>query len=86
MRSISNRCEIRKFLNGFLKEEVYVEKPLGYDIFGHENKVYKIKKALYGLKQAPRGWYSKIDSYILQNGFNRCKNKPTLYTKMNEEG
>ena len=38
------------FLNGVLKEEVYVEQPLGYEIEGQEHKVCKLKKALYGLK------------------------------------
>ena len=42
------------FLNGVLKEEVYVEKPPRYEIEGQEHKVCKLKKALYGLKQAPR--------------------------------
>ena len=42
------------FLNGFLEEEVYLEKTPGYEIMGHEKKVYKLKKALYGLKQAQR--------------------------------
>lgn len=73
------------FLNGYLEEEVYVEQPPGYEIVGQEDKVYKLKKALYGLKQAPRAWYSRIDSYFLQNGFNRCNSEPTLYTKMNEQ-
>ena len=52
------------FLNGILEEEVYVEQPLGYQILGHEHKVYRLKKDLYGLKQAPREWYSRIDSYL----------------------
>lgn len=43
---------------GFIKEEVYVENPEGYEIVGHEGKVYKLKKVHYGLKQAPRAWYS----------------------------
>ena len=38
------------FLNGVLKEDVYVEQPLGYEIEGQEHKVCKLKKALYGLK------------------------------------
>jgi hypothetical protein len=42
------------FLNGELKEEVYVEQPQGFVIQGEEEKVYKLRKALYGLKQAPR--------------------------------
>ncbi|KAL4028969.1 hypothetical protein IC575_012188 [Cucumis melo] len=42
------------FLNGHLKEEIFVAQPLGYVQRGEEEKVYKLKKALYGLKQAPR--------------------------------
>jgi Reverse transcriptase (RNA-dependent DNA polymerase) len=42
------------FLNGVLKEEVYVEQPLGYMKLGKEHKVLRLKKALYKLKQVPR--------------------------------
>eukprot|EP00253_Pinus_taeda_P029848 PITA_29848 len=69
------------FLNGVLKEEVYVEQPLGYEKKGEEHKVCKLKKALYGLKQAPRAWYSRIDSYLLDNEFDKCEGKPTVYIK-----
>ena len=69
------------FLNGILEEEVCVDQPPGYTIKGLEDKVYKLKKALYGLKQAPRAWYSRIDSYLINNGFNRSNNEPTLYVK-----
>ena len=40
-----------------------------------------MKKALYGLKQAPRAWYSKIDTYLIENGFKRSMSEPTLYVK-----
>jgi len=36
------------FLNGSLEEEVYVRQPLGFEIQGQEEKVYRLKKALYG--------------------------------------
>lgn len=42
------------FLNGDLKETVYVSQPEGFKVEGSENKVYKLNKALYGLRQAPR--------------------------------
>eukprot|EP00253_Pinus_taeda_P030462 PITA_30462 len=69
------------FLNGVLMEEVYIEQPLGYEKKGQENKVCRLKKALYGLKQAPRVWYSRIDSYLLENGFEKCEGEPILYIK-----
>uniref|UniRef100_A0A5B7B4M6 Retrovirus-related Pol polyprotein from transposon TNT 1-94 n=1 Tax=Davidia involucrata TaxID=16924 RepID=A0A5B7B4M6_DAVIN len=69
------------FLNGELKEEVYVEQPQGFVIKEEEDKVYKLNKALYGLKQAPRAWYSQIDNYFVEKGFKKSKSEPTLYVK-----
>ena len=57
------------FLNGDLKEEVFVEQPEGFVIDGFEDHVYLLHKALYGLKQAPRAWYQKIDNYLLSLSF-----------------
>nr|GFB11263.1 integrase, catalytic region, zinc finger, CCHC-type, peptidase aspartic, catalytic [Tanacetum cinerariifolium] len=45
------------FLNGLLKDEVYVAQPDGFVNPDHPEKVYRLRKALYGLKQAPRAWY-----------------------------
>nr|GEV57141.1 retrovirus-related Pol polyprotein from transposon TNT 1-94 [Tanacetum cinerariifolium] len=42
------------FLNGPLKEEVYVAQLDGFVDLDHPKKVYHLRKALYGLKQAPR--------------------------------
>ncbi|GKD63255.1 retrovirus-related pol polyprotein from transposon TNT 1-94, partial [Tanacetum coccineum] len=42
------------FLNGELKEEIYVSQPEGFVDPDHPTYVYRLKKALYGLKQAPR--------------------------------
>nr|GEX40835.1 hypothetical protein [Tanacetum cinerariifolium] len=45
------------FLNGILKEEVYVGQPPGFVSKQYPDRVYAFNKALYGLKQAPRAWY-----------------------------
>nr|GEV33318.1 copia protein [Tanacetum cinerariifolium] len=43
-----------RFLNGILREEVYVSQTDEFVDPENPNHVYKLKKALYGLKQAPR--------------------------------
>ena len=63
-----------------------MQQPLGYEVEGQEDKVYRLKKSLYGLKQVPRAWYRKIDSYMIKNGICRSNIEPTLYTKVNENG
>ncbi|GJU11882.1 retrovirus-related pol polyprotein from transposon TNT 1-94 [Tanacetum coccineum] len=53
------------FLNGILREEVYVSQPDGFVDPENPNHVYKLKKALYGLKQAPHAWYDLLSSFLL---------------------
>jgi len=38
------------FLNGYLKEEVYVSQPPGFENYDFPNHVFKLDKALYDLK------------------------------------
>jgi hypothetical protein len=56
------------FLNGDLKEEVYVHQPPGFAIPGKEGKVLRLRKALYGLRQAPQAWNVKLDSTLKGGG------------------
>ena len=74
------------FLNGELKEEVYLVQPKGFVKQVEEHLVYKLNKALYELKQAPRSWYDKIDSFFLQPSYKRSKNDHNLYTVFDENG
>lgn len=74
------------FLNGEINKEVYVEQPLGYEVQGKEEMVYRLRKALYGLKQALRAWYSKVDGFFLHLGFVRSLNEHSLYTKRDDHG
>jgi hypothetical protein len=69
------------FLNGPIKEEVYVEQPPGFEDSEYTNHVYKLSKALYGLKQAPRAWYECLRDFLITNGFKVGKADPTLFTK-----
>nr|GEY31704.1 retrovirus-related Pol polyprotein from transposon TNT 1-94 [Tanacetum cinerariifolium] len=48
------------FINGILKEEVYVGQPLGFVSTRYPDHVYALDKALHGLKQAPRAWYDVL--------------------------
>nr|GFC01847.1 retrovirus-related Pol polyprotein from transposon TNT 1-94 [Tanacetum cinerariifolium] len=48
------------FLNGILKEEVYVGQPPGFVSKQYPDHVYALDKALYGLKQVPRAWYDVL--------------------------
>ena len=52
------------FLNGFLKEELYMMQPEGF--VGPENadKVCKLQRSIYGLVQASRSWNLRFDEVI----------------------
>ncbi|GJS31125.1 retrovirus-related pol polyprotein from transposon TNT 1-94 [Tanacetum coccineum] len=67
------------FLNGNLREEVYVSQPDGFVDPDKPNYVYKLKKALYGLKQAPRAWYDMLSSFMISNDFSKGSVDPTLF-------
>nr|GEV15695.1 hypothetical protein [Tanacetum cinerariifolium] len=69
------------FLNGELKEEVYVSQPEGFVDPDHPTHVYRLKKALYGLKQAPRAWYDTLSSFLLDNNFSNGTVDLTLFTR-----
>ncbi|GJZ58656.1 putative ribonuclease H-like domain-containing protein, partial [Tanacetum coccineum] len=67
------------FLNGNLREEVYVSQPDGFVDKDNPNHVYKLKKALYGLKQAPRAWYDMLSSFLISQDFSKGSVDPTLF-------
>ncbi|GJX35088.1 retrovirus-related pol polyprotein from transposon TNT 1-94 [Tanacetum coccineum] len=68
------------FLNGLLKEEVYVSQPDGFVDPDHPEKVYRLRKALYGLKQALRAWYDELSNFLMSKGFTKGTIDPTQFT------
>ncbi|GJV00536.1 retrovirus-related pol polyprotein from transposon TNT 1-94 [Tanacetum coccineum] len=69
------------FLNGNLREEVYVSQPDGFMDKDNLNHVYKLKKALYGLKQDPRVWYDMLSSFLISQDFSKGSVDPTLFIR-----
>nr|GEW95572.1 retrovirus-related Pol polyprotein from transposon TNT 1-94 [Tanacetum cinerariifolium] len=59
------------FLNGILKEEVYVGQPPDFVSKQYPDHVYALDKALYGLKQAPRAWYDVLSQFLIESGFQK---------------
>nr|GEW57267.1 hypothetical protein [Tanacetum cinerariifolium] len=59
------------FLNGPLKEEVYVAQPDGFVDPDHPEKVYHLRKALYEFKQALRMWYDELSKFLTSKGFTK---------------
>jgi hypothetical protein len=71
------------FLNGDLKEEVYVHQSLEFAIPGKEGNVLRLCKALYGLRQAPRAWNTKLDFTLKGMGFGQSPHKAAIYRRGN---
>nr|GEW87789.1 hypothetical protein [Tanacetum cinerariifolium] len=59
------------FLNGPLKEDVYVAQPAGFVDPDNPENIYRLRKALYGLKQAPRAWYDELSKFLTLKGFTK---------------
>ena len=71
------------FLNGAIEEEeVYIEKPIGFESHDKNSHVCRLNKVLYGLKQASRMWYGIIDGFLMSLGFTKSKADSNLYYKV----
>ena len=74
------------FLNGDLREEVYVQLPPRFVVKDGSGKVLKLKKALYGLHQAPRAWNARLDSELVKLGFVRNPLEHAVYRRLGKDG
>jgi len=73
------------FLNGELKEDIFMKQPKGFEIKGREHMVCKLKRSIYGLKQASRCWNQALDNHLKHMGLKPSTNDPCIYT-MNSGG
>nr|GFB53531.1 retrovirus-related Pol polyprotein from transposon TNT 1-94 [Tanacetum cinerariifolium] len=69
------------FLNGILKEDVYVGQPPGFVSKQYPDYVYALDKALYGLKQTPWAWYDVLSQFLIKSGFQKGSIDTTLFIK-----
>lgn len=73
------------YLNGDLKEEIYMEVPPGYDLIDPKpvppGYALRLLKSLYGLKQAGRSWNEKIHESLVNLGFKECPSDPCIYAR-----
>ena len=70
------------FLNGFIKEELYMMQPEGFVNPKGANKVYKLQRSIYGLVQASRSWNICFDKVIKAYGFIQTCDEACIYKKV----
>ena len=70
------------FLNGFLKEELYMMQPESFVDPKGANKVCKLQRSIYGLVQASRSWNIRFDSVIKAYGFIQTFGEACIYKKV----
>ena len=82
--SISQLDVKNAFLNGELREEVYMQPPPGYSV--PEGMVCRLRCSLYGLKQAPRAWFQRFASVVTAAGFSASTHDPALFVHTSSRG
>ena len=70
------------FLNGFIKEELYMMQPEGFVNPKGANKMCKLQRSIYGLVQASRSWNIRFDELIKAYGFIQTFEEACIYKKV----
>ena len=74
------------FLQGELKEHVYMVQPPEFLSELNTSAVCQLKKSLYILKQAPRAWNAKITQRLCPKGFALSKSESLLFIREDRNG
>ncbi|WVZ75789.1 hypothetical protein U9M48_023820 [Paspalum notatum var. saurae] len=82
--SISQLDVKNAFLNGELREEVYMQPPPEYSV--PDSMVCRLRRSLYGLKQAPRAWFQCFVSVVTAAGFSASAHDPALFVHTSSRG
>lgn len=69
------------FLHGVLIEEIYMNQPPSFEIFGTKHEICQLLRTRYDLKQSPRMWYERFNAYLLNVDFLKIKKDPNVYIK-----
>ena len=75
---------VSAFLNGDLKEDIYMKQPEGFTSAKFPNKVCKLKKSLYGLKQSARCWNQKIHEFMVSSNYIQSTADPCIYYRVQD--
>ena len=70
------------FLNGFLKEELYMMQPKGFVDPKGANKMCKLQRSIYGLVQASQSWNICFDEVIKAYEFTQTFGEACIYKKV----
>lgn len=90
---------VTAFLNGDLKETLYMRPPAGYaDLVDAEaaaverggvdedDVVWRLRKAIYGTRQASNVWHESINTTLVSLGFRPCRSDPCVYVRVSQTG
>jgi Reverse transcriptase (RNA-dependent DNA polymerase) len=67
------------YLNGDLKEEIFMAPPPGFDT--PDGMVLRLKKAVYGTKQGGRAWYKHIRTTLKSMGYTHTNADHAVFTR-----
>ena len=70
------------FLNGFIKEELYMMQQKVLSILKVLNKICKLQRSIYGLVQASQSWNIRFDELIKAYGFIQTFGEACIYKKV----